>query len=135
MIRFTIPGEPVGKGRPRFVRATGRTFTPPATRSYEGAVKMIAAQAMTGKAPLEGPLAVEITAYFAKPVSWSRKRAEATKRHIGRPDGDNIAKALTDACNGIVYRDDCQIALLTVAKLYSDDGSSGVVVTIQSLGE
>jgi ParB-like chromosome segregation protein Spo0J len=36
VIAFHVPGEPVAKGRPRFVRATGRTFTPAKTASYEG---------------------------------------------------------------------------------------------------
>ena len=31
----TIPGEPVGKGRPRFNRRTGRPFTPAKTVEFE----------------------------------------------------------------------------------------------------
>lgn len=35
-IRFSVPGKPLGKGRPRFSRASGRAFTPAKTVSYEG---------------------------------------------------------------------------------------------------
>ncbi|MEM5617407.1 RusA family crossover junction endodeoxyribonuclease [Pseudomonas aeruginosa] len=35
---FTVPGEPVGKGRPRIGRVAGhaRMFTPAKTANYEG---------------------------------------------------------------------------------------------------
>ena len=36
-IRFTIPGNPVPKARPRF--ANGHAFTPEKTRSYEEMVR------------------------------------------------------------------------------------------------
>lgn len=38
---FTIPGTPVGKGRPKFSRAGAgvRTYTPEKTASYETLVK------------------------------------------------------------------------------------------------
>ena len=42
MIKFTIPGEPRGKGRPRFSNRGGyvRTYTDEKTASYENLVKM-----------------------------------------------------------------------------------------------
>lgn len=36
-IEFTVPGAPVGKGRPRFMK-NGHTYTPQKTRDYEGKV-------------------------------------------------------------------------------------------------
>lgn len=36
-VEFTVPGIPVGKGRPRFMK-NGHTYTPQKTRDYEGKV-------------------------------------------------------------------------------------------------
>ena len=38
-ISFSVPGEPVGKGRPRFTR-TGHPYTPGKTESYESLVRL-----------------------------------------------------------------------------------------------
>ena len=56
IIRFEVPGAPAGKGRPRFVRATGHVYTPARTGKYEGLVRLAAAQAMAGAAPGAGAL-------------------------------------------------------------------------------
>jgi hypothetical protein len=34
-LTLVIPGTPVAKGRPKFVRATGRTYTPAKTKAAE----------------------------------------------------------------------------------------------------
>lgn len=39
-VAFIVPGEPKGKGRPRFNTKTGRTYTPGDTINYENLVKM-----------------------------------------------------------------------------------------------
>ena len=39
-VTFIIPGEPKGKGRPRFNTRTGRAFTPGDTINYENLVKL-----------------------------------------------------------------------------------------------
>lgn len=39
-ITVTIPGEPVGKGRPKFTKA-GTAYTPPKTRAYENKVAFL----------------------------------------------------------------------------------------------
>ena len=36
-VTFTVPGIPVGKGRPRFMK-NGHTYTPQKTREYENKV-------------------------------------------------------------------------------------------------
>ena len=50
-IRFTIPGEPFGKQRPKFSRVGNyvRTYTPDETTSYESLVKLMYQQAAKGK--------------------------------------------------------------------------------------
>lgn len=123
MITISLPGIPQGKGRPRFVRKTGHAFTPAKTRSYESMLQGVAIDAMRGLNPIEGPVRVEVEAYFPVPASWSKAKRSAALLGITRPakkpDADNLLKIL-DALNEVVFHDDAQIVSATVDKHYSD---------------
>jgi Holliday junction resolvase RusA-like endonuclease len=69
-IHFHIPGQPVGKGRPRIgkVGAHARMFTPAKTVSYESTVALFAAQAMAGRPLLTGPVNLQMRVDFAIPT-------------------------------------------------------------------
>jgi Holliday junction resolvase RusA-like endonuclease len=122
-IQIELAGVPVGKGRPRFVRATGRAYTPDKTRRFESDLRLAAQEAMAGRAPLEGPVGISIYASFPVPQSWSRKKREQALLSIIRPttkpDADNLLKAC-DALNQVVFRDDSQIVSASIEKDYSD---------------
>ena len=62
MIEFTIPGPPVGKGRPRATTVGGmaRMYTPKKTASYEGLVAHTAQIAMAGRALFDGPVRLDM---------------------------------------------------------------------------
>lgn len=136
---FRVNGIPQGKARPRFTKG-GRAYTPAKTRRYEEAVReaaLLAAQVQGFVKYDEGtPLEACITAWFPVPASWpKKKRAAALSGALyptGKPDADNIAKAVLDAVNGIAFHDDRQIVSLTVRKRYTfrDDDTPRVVVHI-----
>lgn len=115
MIDLVIHGKPVGKARPRFSRRGNKvvTFTPRETQIYEQNIKALAQVAMLGKAMLEGPVKVTITAYFShkKKTGW----------HISRPDIDNVVKAVLDGLNGVVFTDDAVVAQLVASKHYGEE--------------
>src|SRR3990167_10980667 len=46
ILRITIHDAPQGKGRPRFARASGRTFTPARTRAWEARAATAVADAL-----------------------------------------------------------------------------------------
>lgn len=130
-IKFTVPGKPKPKGRPRFrvVQPKGKkgfvqTYTPKDTENEEGAIRHIAALAMrdAGFAPLCGPLIIQMCAYVPIPTSWSQKKQmEAEMGTIyptSKPDWDNYAK-MQDALNTICWGDDAQIVDAHVYKRYS----------------
>lgn len=74
-IRFTIPGQPFGKQRPKFSRAGAyvKTYTPKETTSYENLVKLFYNEAAKGKMFPEGAmLDVRIIAYYEIPKSIVR---------------------------------------------------------------
>ena len=123
MITIYLAGHVRGKGRPRFVRETGRTYTDKDTLNYETALKTQAQEEMGLDVPLTGVVSVTMIAYFAVPESWSnvrRKRClEGDELPNKKPDVDNIVKCL-DALNGVVWIDDKQIAGLRVLKKYHE---------------
>ena len=122
-LRFTIPGPPVAKGRPRVALRGGKVhgYTPAKTTSYEGAVRMAFTAAYPGFIPVDGPVSLYVTAYFMPPKCLKPQPGvdlEAV-RHTKPPDADNVAKAISDALNGVAWRDDKQVSDLTVRKRYS----------------
>lgn len=127
---ITIPGKPRGKGRPRFSRATGRTYTDDATAVYENLVKTIWIT-VVGKR-LDGELAVSIEAHYAIPTSKPKKMQSAMRdgsvRPTTKPDIDNVIKAVLDGLNGAAYADDAQVVELSASKCYSDDPRVVVIV-------
>lgn len=124
-VAFTVPGPVRGKGRPRATARGGfaRMYTDAKTRSYESDVKLFASQAMVGRALIEGPVLVRMTARFEVPKSASKKKREAMLsgaiRPTKKPDTDNIAK-IKDALNGVVWRDDAQVVTETITKIFSE---------------
>lgn len=130
-LSFFVPGIPAGKGRPRFVKATGRAYTPAKTANYEGLIALAGSDAMDGRALMVGPLSVKVTATFPVPASWPAKRKAAAVYHDKKPDADNIIKAVGDALNGVVWEDDSRIARVSVSKVYGD--KPGLHVFVEAL--
>ncbi len=119
-LSFTVPGEPKGKGRPRFLK-TGRTYTPAATVEYERRIATRAAEAMPCP-PTALPVSVRVDVFNGIPKSWTKARRQRAQEGLeipGKPDLDNVAKAVLDALNAVVYADDVQVTRLLVTKQYS----------------
>lgn len=136
-ITFSVPGQPVGKGRPRVGRAGphARLFTPEKTVAYEALIVAAADDAMAGRQLLAGACAVQASIGVAVPASWSkRKRADALAGRIypgTKPDADNVLKSILDAMNGVVYVDDCLAVDLAARKRYAE--APGVFVRVTPL--
>lgn len=135
-IEFFVPGTPVGKGRPRAARRGAGVvmFTPEKTAGYEALVAAAASNAMRAEAgPLfTGPLEAVLEMRIPIPASWSKAHKAAalagTELPTSRPDIDNVAKAILDACNGAVFRDDSQIVMLAATKAFSETPGVRVVI-------
>jgi len=122
LIRLTVPGEPVAKGRPRVTK--WGAYTPEKTKNYETLVRELYI-IQHGQTLLDGELSVDIKAYFTIPKSTSKKKkalmASKDIRPVKKPDIDNVMKSITDALNEIAYKDDSQIVSATVSKYYSEE--------------
>ncbi|MBM2884077.1 RusA family crossover junction endodeoxyribonuclease [Chromobacterium phragmitis] len=137
-IRFTVPGAPVGKGRPKVSTRGGRfarMYTPEKTASYEGLIALAAQTAMAGRAPLTGPADVSILMVLPIPTSWSKKKQAAALAGqvypTKKPDADNVQKAIFDGMNGVVWVDDVQACDIVVRKRYG--ATPGVEVVVQEI--
>lgn len=121
MIKIVIPYPPVAKGRPKFTRQ-GFAYTPKKTRDYEKLVKTIALQHRPKELWL-GPLFLSASFHCPIPESFSKKKKqlaiEGKLRPASRPDLSNYVKAVEDALNGVIYKDDSQIVDESLEKLYS----------------
>ncbi|GAB3249116.1 RusA family crossover junction endodeoxyribonuclease [Chitinimonas naiadis] len=147
-ITFTVPGEPQGKGRPRHVtrkrrdKSTGKmgtymaTITPAKTEAYEELIKQVAEAAMVGRELITGPVAIRLEALLPIPQSWSKKKQHEALIGIlyptKKPDFDNVAKAISDGLNEVVFHDDAQVVDAYICKRYAE--TPGVRVTVTELG-
>lgn len=135
MLTITIPGQPQGKGRARaFKTKAGRIghYTPDKTRTYEGLIRTQALEAMNGAQPTQSPVSLVLDLQYQIPTSWPAWKQEAARSDdiapTVKPDADNVAKAVKDALNGVVWLDDCQVVAVTIIKRYSNYPAVGVSV-------
>lgn len=150
-LKFVVPGDPQGKARPRFARASRgvRTYTPTTTQRYEALVRYCAVSARQKEKvkPISADMSLDIKAYFKVPTSYSKKRRRnclvGVERPSKKPDSDNIAKIILDGLNPKMrlnhathkaenvqeglYRDDKQVVSLHVEKWYAEEPK--VVIT------
>lgn len=118
--RFTVYGEPVGKGRPRFTKQ-GRAYTPKKTKDYESKVRSAyidAGGAYYGDETLD----IHVEAYFKMPTAWSKKkRAEMDLKPCTKlPDADNVLKSILDGLQGVCYENDKTVTSCSIDKHWSD---------------
>jgi Holliday junction resolvase RusA-like endonuclease len=136
-VTYSVPGEPRGKGRPKFARRGNfvKTYTDAKTASYEDQIRFYALKAMGDSKAIQGAVRVLISICMAVPKSYSQKRREAclngSDKPLKKPDWDNVAKSICDAMNGIVYGDDTQIVEAHVTKKYAEQ--SKVIVLVQEV--
>jgi Holliday junction resolvase RusA-like endonuclease len=133
-LEINIPIEPKGKARVRFARR-GKfvaTYNTQKAVDYEGAIAMYGRAAMQGSLPIVGGVTMAVIASMPIPSSWSKKKRVAAMTgemlHIKKPDADNIAKAIADGLNTIVFNDDCQIVTMIATKIYAANPGINVVI-------
>jgi Holliday junction resolvase RusA-like endonuclease len=73
--------------------------------------------------PVEGEVCINIVAYKKIPKSAPKWKVILMEtgylKPINKPDYDNLAKNIGDALNDVLYRDDCQVNIGEVYKMYS----------------
>ena len=125
--RFVVPGEPTGKGRPRFssVGKYVKAYTPQKTVMYENLIKIEYQEQCRGIFfEREKPVSMTIDAYLSIPQSASKKKKQqmlsGELRPLKKADSSNILKAVEDALNQVAYHDDVQVVETHISRFYGD---------------
>ena len=100
---------------------SGHHYTRAETRAFEALVRDTAQLKLGRRWDMDG--AYELNLVFYLPDYKTR-------------DWDNLGKAISDALNGVAYRDDNQVTRGVVQKLYVQPGTSpSVTVSVQRIGD
>lgn len=138
MIQFTVYGEPVAQGRPRFSTNGGfvKAYDPAKSKDFKHYVKLVASEYRPLKL-LEGPIQMDVKIYKSTLKSFSKKKAalaeEGELRPVTKPDVDNYVKGVKDALKSVIWKDDSQVVDLHISKWYSQNPR--IEITIQELKE
>lgn len=132
MPKFIIPIEPKPQSRPRF-RRNGGTYELADMKVYKAKIKnAVMKQAERSKITIysteknkKSSLLADIAFFIYPPkrIKDVKKNANMLKteviRHNTKPDIDNLVKAVLDACNKTLFKDDGMISDLNSKKRYS----------------
>ncbi len=120
-VSLVVPGKPQGKLRPRWSRT--RMYSPSETVNYETYIKEMFVISYPDFVLLEGALRMTITAWMMIPKSTSKKKAKLMVERIIRPDKkpdwDQLGKIVSDALEGLAYKNDSQVVTGIVHKWYA----------------
>ena len=127
VLEARVFGLPVAQGRPRAFKTPAgqvRVYDPANARDWKRTVQ---AQVITQKpaAPVEGPLKMSLRFILPRPQSLPKREQFPWRR----PDLSNMVKAIEDAMNGVIFRDDAQIVQMDLAKDYGP--APGVEIRIE----
>ena len=134
-----VPGLPVAQPRPRAVsfRGHARMYSPGTSNEWKACV-IHALRGNAGLFPAGVPLRCDLTFYLPRPKGHFGSgrnihalKSSAPKRPTGKPDRDNLDKAVCDAITAAgVWRDDSQVTDGRIRKRYCLNGQSGCEITI-----
>ena len=133
--RFIIEGIPRGQGRPRAC-IRGRHAGVYKAKQDEQNESNIRAQIVAqrqGEPKLEyGALKLSAIFYMPRPKMHYNSKGQVKERYLtdeptGKPDLDNLLKAVKDACNGVIWWDDSQVTSCHAVKCYAVDRPHTVI--------
>lgn len=135
---FFVHGTPTTQGSKSLMRVRGRVMmieTSKGLHAWRSAVASAAVQA--GTKISEGDVWVDITAYWVRPQCHVTADGSPRKSCPARPryaDCDKLARAICDALAGIAYRNDRQVAVLSVRREWCNPSYAvGALIKITNL--
>jgi len=124
-IDIEIAGTPIPQGSKTPWGSEANKHTKP----WRETVARAAAERMNGRGLFDGPVDVEITFIFARPKhhygtgrNQGVLKPNAPKYMSGMPDLDKLCRAIGDALQGSMVRNDSQVVRLSAVKIYGERG-------------
>jgi len=138
---FEVPGDPVAQPRHR-VRTIGKRsmlYLPSKhpVHGYKAAIRAAFTGAVGEWPTITGAVHLSVYLQFEMPKSWSDKKRNQLKgvKHTGKPDLDNVLKAVCDALTDCkVWQDDRQVAAIYMSKRWAESGRTGIRVERETEG-
>lgn len=129
MIKIVVPGIPRPAGSKRVVtnRSTGKAYVidaNPKSRDWKTTVAQCASDAWNGEPLMTGPIRLTIVFCVARPrAHYGAKgslKLSAPTYPTTRPDLTKLVRAIEDALTGVIWRDDSQVVVQNVRKIYDE---------------
>jgi Holliday junction resolvase RusA-like endonuclease len=135
IVSFHAPGLPISQGSKRHVGGGRMIESSRKLAPWRANVAQSAAAAMGDKPLLDEPLWMAVMFSFWRPQAHYRtgKYAEMLKpsapaQPITYPDIEKLVRAVNDAIEGIVFRNDSQVVRLFAEKVYDKQLGASVVL-------
>ncbi|MFP4066237.1 MAG: RusA family crossover junction endodeoxyribonuclease [Spirochaetaceae bacterium] len=137
-INVFVEGTPKGQPRPRAFARNGvaRVYDPGTAEHWKSQIAL-AVKDIRPDAPLSGPVSVEVSFRLPRPKRLMRKSDPAGLiPHAGKPDLDNLVKAVFDALSTVgVWKDDAQVVNCLAEKWYAaKHNSAGARLIVREMG-
>jgi Holliday junction resolvase RusA-like endonuclease len=125
-VSLTVYGTPRPQGSKRFIGRGISIEANPHVKNWRGSIADAAARA-PGSRMFDGPVALSLAFYFARPKSHYRTGKRAGELKADAPawptghnlgDLDKLTRATFDAVTGVLVRDDSQVVELRAVRLF-----------------
>ncbi|MFN7019858.1 MAG: RusA family crossover junction endodeoxyribonuclease [Phycisphaerales bacterium] len=128
MLQFAVACIPRGQPRVRARVIPGQRFahvyTPGRADGFKAAIALAARKAGLPQQAWRGPVCVAIDAFFPRPLKRDSGMVPTVVAHTGKPDVDNIEKAVLDTLTRVgLWEDDAQVYSLSTRKWYVARGA------------
>jgi Holliday junction resolvase RusA-like endonuclease len=137
-VSFFVAGEAKGKARPRFPKyRKGKIYTP----DPDGWVALVTQEAIAARtdpawAEYTGPVDMTISTDRAMPKGLSKKKRAARDGEpcLVVPDSVNVAAAVMDALNHVLYVDDKQVDTLHITQDWAEEHGTWITLRYEEVG-
>lgn len=141
LLSFIVPGKAEPGGSKRALPIRGKpgarpivVDANPKVHAWRDRVASYAAKARVGMAVLDGPLRLEVTIRRLRPKGHYgkkglNKKGRETPYPTTKPDTTKLLRAIEDALNGIVWRDDAQVVEQVARKVWGDQQEAEIRIT------
>jgi len=129
-VRFVVPGAARGKARPQVTRRGQHVFTPDPGGWVElvGQLGLVCRQDVGVNLMESGPVWLSVGVRRAMPKGWSQRKRDAQRGTyaVRTPDLVNVYAAVCDGLQGVFYRNDNQVVMISATQVWGDEHETAI---------